>query len=111
MAKKRHSLIILALVSGTEEGELLIGLKAVYTADSGTLLNILTRASCFPDSVRSNAARVRDGVRNSWAHGRYKMWTRETYTGALAIVLDLITELPDHESTVENLEIVHGMIL
>ena len=42
-------------------------------------------------------------MRNSWAHGRYEMWTRETYTRALAIVLDLVTELPDHQSTAETI--------
>ena len=42
-------------------------------------------------------------MRNSWAHGRYEMWTRETYTGALAIVLDLVTELPNHQSTAETI--------
>ena len=75
----------------------------IETADSGTLLNVLARASCFPDSVRKTAARVKDEVRNSWAHGRYHMWTRETYTGALGIVLDLVTELPDHQETVETI--------
>ena len=53
--------------------------------------------------MRKNAARVRDEVRISWAYGRYEMWTRETYTRALGIVLDLVTELPDHHKTVETI--------
>ena len=78
------------------------------TMDSSSLLNILTKASCFPGPVRRAAARVRDDVRNRWAHDPYEAWTREAYTRALDIVADLVVLLPEHSWLVERGAAIKG---
>ena len=78
------------------------------TMDSSSLLNILTKASCFPGPVRRAAARVRDDVRNRWAHDPYEAWTWEAYSRALDIVADLVILLPEHDWLVERVAALKG---
>ena len=78
----------------------------ICTADSSTLLNIVSRASCFPPEVRRKAALVRDDVRNLWAHSNYDVWTRELYLHSLQAVVNLIRELPNHHSLVKRINLM-----
>ena len=68
----------------------------IETADSSSLLNILTRASCFPLPVREAAGAVRDEVRNLWAHTARGTWTRQTFNRCLDVIMELVILLPDH---------------
>ena len=74
------------------------------TADSSSLLNLLTRASCFPRAVREAAARVRDEVRNLWAHGNYETWSWETYSRSLDILEELVVLLPNHQDLANRIQ-------
>ena len=69
------------------------------TADSSSLLNILARASCFPEELRQKAGKVRDEVRNFWAHHDYTVWTEAEYRKTLETVMDLVNSIPtNHEA-------------
>ena len=74
------------------------------TADSSSLLNMLARASSFPLAVREAAARVRDEVRNLWAHGNYQTWSWETYSRSLHILEDLVVLLPNHQDLARRIQ-------
>ena len=58
--------------------------------------------------VRRAAARVRDDVRNRWAHDPYEAWTWEAYTTALDIAADLVVLLPEHDWLVERVAALKG---
>ena len=75
----------------------------IETADSSSLLNILTRASCFPLHVREAAGAVRDEVRNLWAHTARGTWTRQTFDRCLDVIMDLVILLPDHMILAEKI--------
>ena len=68
----------------------------IATADSSSLLNILSRASCFSGEVQKKAAGVRE-VRNQWAHHDYTVWTQTEYKDALDTIMELVSELPDNQ--------------
>ena len=68
----------------------------ISTADSSSLLNILSKASCFSGQVQKAAAGVRE-VRNHWAHHDYTVWTQTEYKDALDTIMDLVSELPDNQ--------------
>ena len=69
----------------------------IGTADSSSLLNMLARASCFPSPVRVKAARVREEVRNLWAHGDHNIWTRDVFITSLSVLMELVVHIPNHQ--------------
>eukprot|EP00092_Neocalanus_flemingeri_P032708 GFUD01035577.1.p1 GENE.GFUD01035577.1~~GFUD01035577.1.p1 ORF type:complete len:206 (-),score=46.04 GFUD01035577.1:100-717(-) len=56
----------------------------IGTADSSSMLNILAKASCFPDPVRTLAIHIRDKVRNSWAHAVIALWDDAKFNSAFS---------------------------
>ena len=76
----------------------------IDTADSSSLLNMLSKASCFPPPVREAAARLRDEVRNLWAHGNYDIWTRDTFIASLNTLVELVIHIPNNKRLIKKIK-------
>ena len=76
----------------------------IGTADSSSLLNMLAKASCFPPPIREAATRVRDEVRNLWAHGNYHIWTRDNFIASLNILVKLVILIPNNKRFIKQID-------
>ena len=47
----------------------------IFNLDPSAVLNILSKVDCFPDNVKDQATKVRDDIRNPWAHAVMEEWT------------------------------------
>ena len=47
----------------------------IFTLDPSAVLNVLSKAQCFPDKVKDQASKTRDDIRNPWAHAVIEEWT------------------------------------
>ena len=72
--------------------------------DSGALLNVLARASIFPDAIRLQAAQVRDTVRNRWAHAVIDDWSEDEMKKAFCQIMNLAQLLPSNLDLIEELK-------
>ena len=67
-------------------------------------MNILSKAECFPDNIRKQAARVRDEVRNKWAHAIVNDWTSTKLTDAFCEMKTFVKMLPTNAGVIQELK-------
>ena len=72
--------------------------------DIGAILNILAKASCFTDSLRKQAATVRDKVRNKWAHVIIEDWNPTKMNDAFKELKKLAQALPGNSNLLKELD-------
>ena len=76
----------------------------ILNLDAGAILNILSKAECFPDNIRKQAARVRDEVRNKWAHAIVNDWTSTKLTDAFHEMTTFVKMLPTNAGVIQELK-------
>ena len=62
--------------------------------DIGAILNIFAKASCFPVNIKKQASKVRDDVRNKWAHAVIQDWTSTKMKDSFSELTKLAQMLP-----------------
>ena len=76
----------------------------IQDLDSGAILSILSKAQCFSDAIKVQAAKVRDEVRHKFAHAILKEWTPDRLNQAFSEMKALAQLLPDSSALVKELE-------
>ena len=76
----------------------------IQDLDSGAILSILSKAHCFSDAIKVQAAKVKDEVRNKFAHAILKEWTPDRLNQAFSELKALAQLLPDSSALVKELE-------
>eukprot|EP00092_Neocalanus_flemingeri_P015041 GFUD01016245.1.p1 GENE.GFUD01016245.1~~GFUD01016245.1.p1 ORF type:complete len:913 (+),score=201.86 GFUD01016245.1:85-2823(+) len=76
----------------------------ISNLDASAILNILSKASCFPGNVRKQAAHVRDTIRNSWAHCKIEDWVQNQMDIAFAEMEKLAQMMPNNEDLLKELD-------
>ena len=76
----------------------------IQTLDAGAILNILAKASLSSQDTREQAAKVRDMVRNKWAHAVLKDWTDSMKDAAFTEMEKLAKIIPLHPDLLQELD-------
>ncbi|CAC5378847.1 GTPase IMAP family member 4,GTPase IMAP family member 7 [Mytilus coruscus] len=63
------------------------------SCDSSALLGMIIRISSFPPGVKIVAEKIRENIRNSWAHCKFGEWDRVKYTNSFVLMGQLVKEL------------------
>ena len=72
--------------------------------DASAILNIMSKASCFHQTIKNQAAKVRDSVRNQWAHAIINQWTDQMMTDAFQEMKTLAKMIPDNAALLKELD-------
>ena len=72
--------------------------------DPGAILNIMTKASCFSNEMREQTKKVRDEVRNSWAHAVIENWDQIKLNAAFMEMYKLAQLVPDNQNLLMELD-------
>ena len=76
----------------------------IQNLDAGAILNILSKAACFPDNIRIQSAKVRDNVRNQWAHAVIQEWTPSKLMQSFNELKNLANMLPGNVGLIQELD-------
>ena len=63
------------------------------TFDGSAALNVIEKASCFSSAVRDAAKKIRQKLRNPWAHCKSDEWTESKYKETFKLMEELFTTL------------------
>ncbi|XP_052080610.1 uncharacterized protein LOC127718585 [Mytilus californianus] len=63
------------------------------SCDSSALLGMIIGISSFPPGVKAVAEKIRENIRNPWAHCKFGEWTRVKYTNSFVLMGQLVKEL------------------
>ncbi|XP_052080612.1 uncharacterized protein LOC127718586 [Mytilus californianus] len=63
------------------------------SCDSSALLSMVINISSFPQTVQTDADKIRVDIRNSWAHCDFRNWTREKYRNCFHIMGQFVKDL------------------
>ena len=72
--------------------------------DASAILNILSKAECFPDSIKKQSVIVRDNVRNKWAHAILSDWTVYKLNNAFLELVTLAKLMPNNAELLAELD-------
>ena len=72
--------------------------------NAGAILNILAKSSAFPAAIKAQAAKVRDVVRNQWAHAIIEDWDDALLGAAFTEMENLAKLLPDNGDLLQELD-------
>ena len=76
----------------------------ILNLDASAILNILSKAEVFPDNIKKQAAKVRDEVRNKWAHAIISEWTAIKLNAAFSELKKLAQMMPNSAALLGELD-------
>ena len=78
--------------------------------DAGAILNIFNKAVCFTQNVRDQAGKIRENIRNQWAHAVMDEWTETTVDEAFTEMESLSNMLGNNDDISKELKMdKHGI--
>ena len=75
----------------------------ILTLDAGAILNIMSKAECFSDAIKKQAVKVRDNVRNKWAHAVINEWSTTRLNVAFMELTKLAQMMPNSGGLIQEL--------
>ena len=70
---------------------------------ASAILNILSKSDCFSDFVNVQASKVRDRVRNKWAHAIVENWTPTYFSESFDEINKLAKMMPNNNQLLKEL--------
>ena len=75
----------------------------ITNLDASAILNILSKSDCFSDFVNVQASKVRDRVRNKWAHAIVENWTPNYFSESFDEINKLAKMMPNNNQLLKEL--------
>ena len=69
------------------------------TFDGSAALNVIEKASCFSSAVRDAAKKIRQKLRNPWAHCNSDEWKNNKFLTSFKLMEELVTALSKQPTT------------
>ena len=76
---------------------------SITNLDASAILNILSKSDCFSHSVNVQASKVRDRVRNKWAHAIVENWTPTYFSESFDEISKLAKIMPNNNQLLKEL--------